>query len=73
MRRPFWACQRCGSSELRGPSVGDGVVVGIGQDLSKMACVRCGLVAVPLEFDDEAARQAYRRAQSGPDGWTRVE
>jgi hypothetical protein len=67
------ACQRCGSGELRMPSVGDGVIVGLGQDLSKMACERCGLVAVALEFEDEAARHAYQTSQSGAGGWTRVE
>ncbi|MHB1260904.1 MAG: hypothetical protein ACYC2H_04230 [Thermoplasmatota archaeon] len=37
----------------------DGVMVGDGQDLSKWACDRCGLAAVPLLFDDEASRKKF--------------
>lgn len=73
MPLPIRACQRCGYSDLRIPSVRDGVIVGLGQDMAKMACDRCGLVAVPLEFDDEKALLAFRSARSGTRGWTRVD
>ncbi len=64
MRRALKACARCGSADLRLPSAGDGVLVGTGQDLSLLACQRCGAVTVPLEFDDEAARAAYESSQA---------
>ena len=64
MRPLISACQRCGGAELRMPGVRDAVLVGLGQDLSRMACVDCGLVAVPLEFDDEAAWRAYVAARA---------
>lgn len=63
MRRRVEACPRCGSARLRIPSAADGVIVGQGQDLSLRACDRCGAVAVPFEFDDDAARAAFERAQ----------
>ena len=34
-------------------------MVGEGQELAKWVCLSCGLMAVPLLFDDEAARAAY--------------
>jgi hypothetical protein len=46
------------------PGLNDGVIVGEGQDLARMACERCDLVAVPLTFDDEAARLAYEKEQA---------
>lgn len=55
-------CQRCGSDRLRMSGLGDGVIVGEGQDMAKWACERCGLAAVPLLFDDEKARLAYEKA-----------
>jgi hypothetical protein len=45
------------------PSAADGVVVGIGQNLSVIACQACDWVGVPLEFDDEAARAAFEGAR----------
>jgi hypothetical protein len=54
------------------PSASDGVLVGIAQNLSLMACMRCDHVAVPLEFEDEASWLAFKQAQSGKGGWTRV-
>jgi len=62
------ACARCGSDDLRIPGAGDGVLVGLGQDLGTMACRACGHVAVPLEFASEAARLAFVRvrARRGP-------
>lgn len=61
MKRPttVWGCQRCGSGDLRMPGISDAVIVGEAQDFGRMACNRCGLVAVAFTFDDEAARQAY--------------
>lgn len=41
------------------PGIQDGVIVGEGQDLTRWTCKDCGLTAVPLLFDDEAARTAY--------------
>ena len=43
------------------------------QNLALMACNHCNLVAVPLEFDGPAEQRAFREAQSGRGGWTRVE
>jgi hypothetical protein len=65
-RRPrgIEACQRCGSWDLRIPGVADGSLVGLAQDLSRRACLRCGLVAVPIEFDSEEARAAYEAEQA---------
>lgn len=73
-RRAIEACQRCGSDALHLPSVGDGVLVGQGQDLSLRACQRCGLVAVPFEFDDVAARKAFEaeRLRHPSKDWPRV-
>ena len=59
MRRDVRACQRCGSDRLRMGGLGDGAMVGEGQELAKWACERCGLLAVPLIFDSEAGRLAY--------------
>jgi hypothetical protein len=56
------------------PSVADGVLVlGLGQDMATAKCNRCGLVAVPLEFDDAVAMRAFREERSGTGGWTRVD
>jgi hypothetical protein len=56
------------------PSVADGVLVlGLGQDMATAKCNRCGLVAVPLEFDDAVALRAFREERSGTGGWTRVD
>jgi hypothetical protein len=57
-------CQRCGSGDVRMAGIVDGVLVGEGQDLSQWACARCDLTAVPLLFDDEAARKAFETARS---------
>lgn len=43
------------------PGLRDGVIVGEGQDLARWACNSCGLTAVPLLFDDEAARAAFAK------------
>lgn len=79
MTAPVRGCQRCGSGDLRMAGLRDGVMVGEGQDLAKWACGRCGLAAVPLLFDDEAARRAFEAArakdpsESWPDsGWPSV-
>jgi hypothetical protein len=58
------ACARCGSADLRIPGMGDGVVLGVGMNLSLQACVRCGHVGVPITFDSEAARAAFERGQA---------
>ena len=67
------ACPRCGYGDLRMPSAADGVIVGLGQNLSLMACRRCGLVATPLMFDSYDALVAFRKERSGDDGWTRTD
>src|SRR5688500_6230844 len=68
-----WGCQRCGSSDLRMPGVSDAVIVGEAQEFARMACNRCGLVAVAFEFDDEGARQAFEaeRAKDPSADWPR--
>src|SRR5688500_8072974 len=68
-----WGCQRCGSSELRMPGLSDAVIVGEAQEFARMACLRCGLVAVAFEFDDEANRQAFEteRAKDPSADWPR--
>ena len=58
------ACQRCGSGDLRIPGLRDGAMVGEGQELAKWVCLSCGLMAVPLLFDDEAARAAYAASRA---------
>lgn len=58
------ACQRCGSGDLRIPGLRDGAMVGEGQELAKWVCLSCGLMAVPMLFDDEAARAAYAAARA---------
>lgn len=76
MRLPIRACQRCGSRHLRMAGLGDGVMVGEGQDLAKWACERCGLAAVPLLFDDETSRERFEKERAKdpqadwpPSGW----
>ena len=64
MRGDLRACQRCGGDRLRMPGVRDGALVGTGQELDKWTCERCGLTAVPLLFDSEAARRAYEAEQA---------
>lgn len=64
MRRDIRACQRCGSDDLRMGGLRDGAMIGEGQEMAKWACNRCGLMAVPLLFDDEAARKAYEGEQA---------
>lgn len=63
MRALVRGCARCGSDWLRMPSIADGVIVGIGQNLSLMACQACDWVGVPLEFDDAAALAAFARSR----------
>ncbi len=70
------ACIRCGSDDLRMPGVRDGVIVGYGGELERSTCNRCGLTAVALLFDDEAARLAYEADKARhpsqdwpPPGW----
>jgi hypothetical protein len=65
-RRGVEACARCGSADLRIPGVEDGVVLGVGMNLSLQACVRCGHVGVAIAFDSEAGRAAFERGQRGP-------
>lgn len=57
-------CIRCGSDDLRMPGVRDGALVGTGDELGRWACNRCGLSAVPLLFDSEAARLEYEANQA---------
>lgn len=65
------ACVRCGSADLRIPSVRDGVLVGTAQDFGRWACNRCDLTAVPLLFDSDKARRAYEaeRAKDPSTDW----
>lgn len=44
--------------------LGDGVLVGEGQDLATWACNRCGLAAVPLVFDEEASRVRFEKERT---------
>jgi transcription initiation factor TFIIIB Brf1 subunit/transcription initiation factor TFIIB len=74
--KAVWGCQRCGSGELRMPGVSDAVIVGEAQDFGRMACTRCGLVAVAITFDDEEARKAFEAERAKdpsatwpPSGW----
>jgi len=71
VRLPVRACQRCGSGDLRMTGLRDGVMVGEGLDLSKWACERCGLAAVPLLFDDEGSRKRFEgeRAKDPQTDW----
>jgi transcription initiation factor TFIIIB Brf1 subunit/transcription initiation factor TFIIB len=64
MRGDIAACQRCGSDDLRMVGIRDGAFVGTGDELSRVACNRCGLAAVPLLFDSEAARKAFESEQA---------
>lgn len=63
MRRDVRACPRCGSDDLRIPGLRDGAMVGEGQELAKWACNACGLMAVPILFD-EASRKAFAEEQA---------
>jgi hypothetical protein len=62
--RGIEACQRCGSWELRLPGVADGAIVGEGQDMARRACLRCDLVAVPIEFESDEGRRAFEAEQA---------
>ena len=64
MQGDIRACQRCGGDHLRMGGLGDGAMVGEGQELAKWVCERCGLMAVPLLFDSEAGRLAYEAEQA---------
>ena len=54
------ACVRCGSTDLRIPGLGDGVVPET-DNLMLWVCRACGWQGTPLELDDEASLRAFRR------------
>lgn len=59
---PLKACPHCGSRRLRIPGVAEGVVADW-DNLMPWVCEECGVKATPLEFDDGAAADAFRRAR----------
>lgn len=59
------ACQRCGSTDLRAPSIGDGSLPGLSDVQWFVVCRRCGLRDVPLTFDDVAALKDHQVAMAG--------
>lgn len=63
MRRPsIMACSHCGSQRLRIPGVRDGTAPAW-DNLMPWVCEECGRKATPIEFDDEPAAQAFRKAR----------
>lgn len=52
------ACPKCGSTQLDMPGFQDGVVPEI-DVFNDYVCQRCGLRAVPLEFDRESDYTAF--------------
>lgn len=63
MRRPtIRTCSHCGSRRLRIPGLADGTAPDW-DNLMPWVCVDCGRKATPIDFDDEAAAEAFRRAR----------
>ena len=60
------ACPHCGSRRLRIPGSADGILPDW-DNLMAWVCEECGVKATPIEFDGEAAAEAFRKArQSDP-------
>lgn len=68
---PLRACMRCGSRELRFPSIssGDAYLPGTEEIMGISLCGTCGLKSVPFEFESEDAWRAFR-GEREREGWT---
>ena len=63
MRRPpIRACSHCGSRRLRIPGVQDGTAPDW-DNLMPWVCEECGRKATPIDFDDEASADLFRKAR----------
>jgi len=61
MGRPLKACSRCGSLEIRPPSLRDGGVPGASEIAGVYCCRRCGKRMVPILFDSERSYRKFLR------------
>jgi hypothetical protein len=61
------ACPRCASTEVRGPTIADGIWPG-GGELQKLVCDECGFQGMMVEFDREEDYLAFRLEKRGPPG-----
>jgi len=60
------ACPRCGSVDLRMPTVQDGLWPG-GGETNFLVCAGCGYRGMPILFADVAALEAFRSSEREPE------
>jgi len=65
MAKTISACMRCGSSDIKMPTMDEGVIAGITEHRTQV-CARCGHRGPEMIFDNEDARAAFERALRSP-------